>query len=278
MPVPPPHSSSPPPLPPLSPVAPPRSIIHGWKNSRRTRGRRVCNLRWSWRGPVLQFTEGEGEGECGERSGDRRGLRVYAMVAERSGVPRRPALQQWWLPAAEVHGQIPQDKSGFISIDCGIQEGYTEESTYYSSDANFVDTGINYNVSAEYRAADLDPRLASLRSFPQGTRNCYTLRPEQGKNNSYLIRAWFLYGNYDGQNSFPKFDLYIGVNLWEKIGISNNASYKTEIMYVPSTDIYTRMSVEYSLDAWHPMCGTMWARIEEEISLSASARAANELP
>ncbi|PSS18032.1 LRR receptor-like serine/threonine-protein kinase precursor [Actinidia chinensis var. chinensis] len=135
-----------------------------------------------------------------------------------------------------VHGQIPQDKSGFISIDCGIQEGYTEESKYYSSDANFVDTGINYNVSAEYRAADLDPRLASLRSFPQGTRNCYTLRPEQGKNNSYLIRAWFLYGNYDGQNSFPKFDLYIGVNLWEKIGISNNASYKTEIMYVPSTD------------------------------------------
>ena len=125
---------------------------------------------------------------------------------------------------------------GFISIDCGIQEGYTEESTYYSSDANFVDTGINYNVSAEYRAADLDPRLASLRSFPQGTRNCYTLRPEQGKNNSYLIRAWFLYGNYDGQNSFPKFDLYIGVNLWEKIGIWNNASYKTEIMYVPSTD------------------------------------------
>ncbi|GFY97115.1 leucine-rich repeat protein kinase family protein [Actinidia rufa] len=84
--------------------------------------------------------------------------------------------------------------------------------------------------------ADSTGQIGSLRSFPQGTRNCYTLRPEQGKNNSYLIRAWFLYGNYDGQNSFPKFDLYIGVNLWEKIGIWNNASYKTEIMYVPSTD------------------------------------------
>lgn len=139
--------------------------------------------------------------------------------------------------ATQIHGQEPQDKSGFISIDCGTPEpeGYNEGETYYSSDANFVNTGINSNISAEYKT-NLNPRLVSLRSFPQGNRTCYTLKPKQGKNNTYLIRAWFLYGNYDGQNKPPAFDLYIGVNLWEKLATSMNTTFTTEIMYQASTD------------------------------------------
>ncbi|KAH7866961.1 hypothetical protein Vadar_027194 [Vaccinium darrowii] len=173
--------------------------------------------------------------------------------------------------ATQIHGQEPQDKSdfqslidaitlllnfeGFISIDCGMPEGYTARETYYSSDADFVtegytagetyyssdadfvNTGINSNISAEYKTGTLDPRLVSLRSFPQGNRTCYTLRPAQGKNNTYLIRASFLYGNYDGQKNPPKFDLYIGVNLWEKVAMSRmNITVTTEIMYESSTD------------------------------------------
>lgn len=126
---------------------------------------------------------------------------------------------------------------GFISIDCGMPEGYVEGNTYYSSDDTFVKTGINRNISAEYKTEDLDPRLAGLGSFPQGTRNCYTLRPEQGKNNTYLIRVWFWYGNYDGLKNPPKFDLYIGVNLLEELDLSRDKTAKmTEIMYVASTD------------------------------------------
>ncbi|XP_030464561.2 putative leucine-rich repeat receptor-like serine/threonine-protein kinase At2g19230 [Syzygium oleosum] len=72
--------------------------------------------------------------------------------------------------------------------------------------------------------------MRNLRSFPNGTRNCYTLRPDQGKNNTYLIRASFWYGNYDGKNQSPSFDLYIDVNYWAMV--SSSAYFSEEIMYV----------------------------------------------
>ncbi|KAK3410888.1 hypothetical protein EUGRSUZ_J02921 [Eucalyptus grandis] len=74
----------------------------------------------------------------------------------------------------------------------------------------------------------------NLRSFPNGTRNCYTLRPDRGKNNAYLIRASFWYGNYDGKNQTPSFDLYIDVNYWTRVSYSTYI-YE-EIMYVSQAD------------------------------------------
>ena len=52
----------------------------------------------------------------------------------------------------------------------------------------------------------------TLRYFPDGKRNCYSFNVKQGTN--YLIRVRMVYGNYDGQNTYPKFDLHIGPNFW----------------------------------------------------------------
>ncbi|KAG6733562.1 hypothetical protein I3842_01G230600 [Carya illinoinensis] len=115
------------------------------------------------------------------------------------------------------HGgrKLREIPAGFISIDCGSNEDYFEDTTgiRYVTDKGFIDTGV-----AETPSPDLSERyvrpLKNLRSFPQGKRNCYSLRPDQGKNNKFLIRAIFLYGNYDGKNQGPEFDLYLGVNKW----------------------------------------------------------------
>lgn len=32
-----------------------------------------------------------------------------------------------------------------------------------------------------------------------------------------MIRASFLYGNYDGQNKFAEFELHLGPNLWDYV-------------------------------------------------------------
>ncbi|KAL7162569.1 hypothetical protein ACSBR2_042962 [Camellia fascicularis] len=95
----------------------------------------------------------------------------------------------------------------------------------------------NGNISSKYKTDNLDQRLVNVKSFPHGIRNCYTLRPEQGKNNNYLIRAWFLYGNYDRKNSVLNFDLYIGANLWDSIWWLNASQYLIkEIMYMTPTN------------------------------------------
>ncbi|KAE7999157.1 hypothetical protein FH972_003624 [Carpinus fangiana] len=127
-----------------------------------------------------------------------------------------------------------QGQSGFISIACGAPEESisTDIGINYISDAIFVDTGISKSISREFR--DNKPRyLRTLRSFPQGNRNCYTINVTAGTK--YLIRATFLYGNYDGINNSPQFDLYLGPNKWDTVDVGNSSAtvYK-ELIHVPS--------------------------------------------
>ncbi|KAL6312544.1 hypothetical protein AAG906_029468 [Vitis piasezkii] len=132
-------------------------------------------------------------------------------------------------------------EEGFISIDCGIALGsyYTDGETeiHYTSDAEFIDTGINYNVSMEYIHEYTNQHLMNVRSFPEGVRNCYTLHPRQGKNHKYLIRARFMYGNYDSKNQLPIFKLYLGVDEWTTVNVTDASSiYRKEIIHIPITD------------------------------------------
>ncbi|KAF2618164.1 hypothetical protein F2Q68_00038363, partial [Brassica cretica] len=110
--------------------------------------------------------------------------------------------------------------TGFISIDCGIPSGssYTDDTTgiNYVSDSSFVETGVSKSVSFTAQR-----QLQNLMSFSEGSRNCYTLIPKQGKGKKYLIRASFMYGNYDGENSSPEFDLFLGGSLWTNLSLNN---------------------------------------------------------
>lgn len=69
-------------------------------------------------------------------------------------------------------------------------------------------------------------RFVTLRYFPDGERNCYNLKVTQGTN--YLIRASFFYGNYDGFNSIPNFDLFLGPNKWTTVNLDATGGGKYE--------------------------------------------------
>jgi len=103
---------------------------------------------------------------------------------------------------------------GFITLDCGLlPDGspYTNPSTglTFTSDSSFIESGKNGRVSKDSER-NFEKAFVTLRYFPDGERNCYNLNVTQGTN--YLIRAAFLYGNYDGLNTIPNFDLFIGPN------------------------------------------------------------------
>ncbi|VVB11128.1 unnamed protein product [Arabis nemorensis] len=140
-----------------------------------------------------------------------------------------------------------QSQSGYISIDCGVAPNKIEKDIvtgiYYSSDDSFITTGVNFNVSEEYgypKNLFLPYPLADLRAFPQGNRNCYTLNPSEGKKNLYLIRASFMYGNYDGKNGLPEFDLYLNVNFWSTVKFKNASDqvYKEILSFATSETVY----------------------------------------
>ncbi|KAE9467882.1 hypothetical protein C3L33_00208, partial [Rhododendron williamsianum] len=131
----------------------------------------------------------------------------------------------------------------FISIDCGISEGsdYKDESTTisYTSDAGYIDTGTNHNISSDYMSADVSRRLSNLRSFPDGIKNCYTINPAQAGGDKYLIRASFKYGNYDSKNQPPEFALYVDGDQWHTIRFNASDFVRVEIIHnVPATTAY----------------------------------------
>ncbi|RWR78142.1 putative LRR receptor-like serine/threonine-protein kinase [Cinnamomum micranthum f. kanehirae] len=133
-----------------------------------------------------------------------------------------------------------QSQPGFLSIDCGIPGdfNYTDDTTqmFYTSDAKFIDTGTNKEITAIHMTQTLPRQYRNLRIFPDGIRNCYTLTPVI-KSNRYLLRASFMYGNYDGLDQPPQFDAYVGVDRWEINLPSNSSLYVwNEIIMVASLD------------------------------------------
>ncbi|KAK4267388.1 hypothetical protein QN277_024174 [Acacia crassicarpa] len=137
---------------------------------------------------------------------------------------------------------ITDHDSGSIGIDCGVEEAYPDSKSnmWYEPDSDFVEAGQNHKLPSDYSfsKSQMSKQLNTLRSFPDGDRNCYTLSPKQGRNNKYIVRAFFAYGNYDLNNKTPIFDLYLGVNRWKTIDFDNITSYySVEVILFALTDI-----------------------------------------
>ncbi|CAD5335357.1 unnamed protein product [Arabidopsis thaliana] len=138
-----------------------------------------------------------------------------------------------------IHIVQAQDQQGFISLDCGLPPNetspYKENRTglLFSSDATFIQSGKTGRVQANQESKFFKP-YRTLRYFPEGVRNCYNL--SVFKERKYLIAASFLYGNYDGHNIAPVFDLYLGPNLWAKIDLQDVNGKWEEILHIPTSN------------------------------------------
>ncbi|XP_010500781.1 PREDICTED: probable LRR receptor-like serine/threonine-protein kinase At1g51860 [Camelina sativa] len=128
-----------------------------------------------------------------------------------------------------------QNQAGFISLDCGLvpkETTYVERSTNitYKSDADYIDSGLVGKINDAYKTL-FQQQVWALRSFPVGQRNCYNVNLTASRK--YLIRGTFVYGNYDGLNQLPSFDLHIGPNKWSSVkirGVTNTSMH--EIIHV----------------------------------------------
>ncbi|XP_010500770.1 PREDICTED: probable LRR receptor-like serine/threonine-protein kinase At1g51810 [Camelina sativa] len=134
-----------------------------------------------------------------------------------------------------LHLVQAEDEKGFINLDCGLspKESPYKDSTLeltYTSDDGYVRGGKTSQIEKEHTLAFFESSL-KLRYFPEGIRNCYNLNVTRGMN--YLIRAIFVYGNYDGLNVVPNFDLYLGPNKWATV--KDVLSFE-ELIHVPRSN------------------------------------------
>ncbi|KAL0562320.1 hypothetical protein IC582_002774 [Cucumis melo] len=173
------------------------------------------------------------------------------------------------------------DQSGFISLDCGSPEDtmYTEitNNISYVSDAPFVKSGVSESIGSRMGAdnAPFPRQMRSLRSFPQGIRNCYNVSIVNGSK--YLIRASFLYENYDGLDMLPAFDIYIGNSLWERVNFTDtHLEPSIELIHITSSNevhmclinIGNGVPIISSLE-FRPLLNTTYQTVSRSLSLQS---------
>ncbi|VAI30469.1 unnamed protein product [Triticum turgidum subsp. durum] len=107
---------------------------------------------------------------------------------------------------------------GFISLDCGGADDYTDGiGIQWTSDAKLVFGGQATNLPVQNQ---LQKQYSTLRYFPaDNSKYCYTMNVRT--RTRYLVRASFLYRNFDNSNVYPKFDLSLGATPWSTVIIDD---------------------------------------------------------
>uniref|UniRef100_M8C0S1 Malectin-like domain-containing protein n=1 Tax=Aegilops tauschii TaxID=37682 RepID=M8C0S1_AEGTA len=161
-------------------------------------------------------------------------------------------MDQWKMVAATFESvatavHVAGQQEGFLSIDCGLDARFSgRKDTYtniaYISDSPYVDGGENHRVAADQESSTNDVSLLTLRSFPSGLRNCYTLPTESGAK--YLVRMEFFHGRYDGKSSplSLQFDLHLGTNYWDTVTLQD------------TTDDWWSEAIFVAWSSWVPVC------------------------
>ncbi|XP_054789296.1 probable LRR receptor-like serine/threonine-protein kinase PAM74 [Prosopis cineraria] len=72
--------------------------------------------------------------------------------------------------------------------------------------------------------------MSTLRAVPTLKKNCYTVNV--GERRKVLVEASFFYGNYDGKNSPPTFELHFDGNFWATVNTTSPRGVYHEAIYV----------------------------------------------
>lgn len=106
-------------------------------------------------------------------------------------------------------------------MDCGGDGDFTDDiGIQWTSDDKFVYGGKTANLSVQN---DLPKQLKTVRYFPVDDRKyCYTMNVSE--RTRYLVRATFLYGNFENSNIFPKFDLSLGAAPWTTVVVYDDTT------------------------------------------------------
>ncbi|KAK4478619.1 hypothetical protein RD792_014108 [Penstemon davidsonii] len=124
--------------------------------------------------------------------------------------------------------QIP----GFVSLDCGGNENFTDDLGLTWSPDNHMKSGEIASISV---ANETRKQYQTLRYFPADNKKyCYTLNVIT--RTRYLIRASFLYADFDNNNVYPKFDISFGPTHWATMVISDANTIEVQELIFLATE------------------------------------------
>lgn len=162
-------------------------------------------------------------------------------------------------------------------MDCGGKENFTDDLGLQWTPDDKLTFGEISTISV---ANETRKQYTALRHFPADSRKyCYTL--DVVSRTRYLLRATFLYGNFDNNNVYPKFDISVGATHWSTIVISDaNTIEQIELIFLATSP--TASVCLSNATTGHPFISTLelrqfngsvyYTEYEERFYLSVSAR------
>eukprot|EP00253_Pinus_taeda_P008581 PITA_08581 len=122
-------------------------------------------------------------------------------------------------------------QTGFISLDCGGTKSYNDSAgIQWITDDGYIDAGQK-SIVPNVAGVTTSIQMNTLRKFPERNKNCYDITPLQ-IGTKYLLRATFLYANYDGLTSPPTFVLMLDADVWIKVALTESEVKTKELIFI----------------------------------------------
>ncbi|MFQ6627314.1 hypothetical protein Gotur_005939 [Gossypium turneri] len=128
-------------------------------------------------------------------------------------------------------GVVFCEQDGFLSLSCGGARTYVDSSNItWVSDDTYINTGnittINYVEDSGTYSSNVP-----LRFFPESQRrNCYKL-PVENTSSMVLVRAQFMYKNYDRHWKPPAFLVSLGTAITSTVNLTNKDPWIEEFIW-----------------------------------------------
>ncbi|KAI4329869.1 hypothetical protein MLD38_028204 [Melastoma candidum] len=137
------------------------------------------------------------------------------------------------IPFFLLFSPVSCDLLGFLSIACGATSVYVDSSNNVTwvPDADYVTKGVTGNVN--YVLGTSSGSSSSLRFFPDSSasrRNCYKL-PVKNLSSLVLIRGRFVYKNYDGKGSPPRFSVSVETAVVGTVDLGRDDPWTEEFVW-----------------------------------------------
>lgn len=126
-------------------------------------------------------------------------------------------------------------ETGYLSLSCGGATSFVDSSNIsWVSDAAYISTGKTTTIDyTEGASSDGVP----VRFFPDSDqgRKCYKL-PLMNVSSLVLVRAKFVYKNYDGLEEPPAFYVSLGTAITSNVTLATNDPWTEEFIWPVTKD------------------------------------------
>ncbi|KAL0658378.1 hypothetical protein Bca4012_078963 [Brassica carinata] len=123
--------------------------------------------------------------------------------------------------------------NGFLSLSCGGSSYTAAYNISWVSDNDYIETG---NTTAVTYIEGTSTSTVPIRFFPDSqSRQCYKL-PVRKDLSSVLIRATFVYRNYDSQNQPPVFRVSLGRSVTSTVDLRTKDPWIEELVWPVNKD------------------------------------------